>query len=313
MLKCIMLSHPVDIYYNNALQPGNEQDGARRVFSFLELLYANNTPAPWDAWFEQRSGELNLVIKRLQDDSAYSLYAEHLLAGMPYWNVDNLNSPAHVENLRTYAVHVVESTWHALGQRDDGRVLIAMLAAIEASTGREFMQDAMRSSPHAAAIGFYNGFLEMHTRPLNNDEYSSELYVWSSRICSEPLPLTTALFCSKYPEVGFLWAANALKQSNKQKALLDTENAITRWAVEQPVQSQALYSYLMYERHYWGKPDEALFSLNVDEIQSNAALIKSIYPEILSIGQYVRVYVELFNTTSPRIEASLGLPLDFNA
>ena len=306
-----MLPNPVDIYYNAyATQLFDELSGAERIFSFLSQLYADETPAPWDEWFESKNEDLHLVIQQLQKSPSYSVYVEHLFAGMPYWNAANLTSAVHISSLSTMHRDVNETTWHGLGQRDNGQTLKTIADAVTKEMGRDFMTAAMRASPHATAIGFYNGFLEAHTQASENNDYSPEMYDWCARLSHEHLPLTQSLFLANYSNASFLWALYALNRLERNQEKTNTD--IKRWMIEQPAQSDALLAYSIHKTHHRIKPLHSDSTVD-DRIRKNAQLIESIYPDIPSVGQYVHVYTELFNQTPPNIEISLLLPASFDA
>ena len=313
MLKLGMLPNPVDVYYNTyATQLFDDPSGVARVFSFLERLYAEKTTVPWDVWFEEKEDELHAVIQHLQQSPSYSVYVEHLFAGMPYWNADNLTNAVHISSLTTMHREINEATWHGLGQRENGQILKTVVDAATQYMGRDFMKVAMRASPHATAIGFYNDFLAEHTHRLENNDYSSELYAWCDRLSNDNLPLTQTLFLSNYSSASFLWAVHALKRAPHNEGQSDVD--IKLWIIEQPAQSEALYAYLMHETHYWKTPPTLLGDATVNEkTWRNAQLIKSIYPDIPSVGQYVHAYTELFNQTPFNAKTSLPLPVSFEA
>lgn len=276
---------------------------AQVVFKHLERLHGDFYTLPWEKWFLERGPELNAMLGALQKDPAYHTYSEHFIKGMPFWDSELILSNENVDSVISFGLFISESVWHQLGRRDGGTLLAQLSGRVSQHRNTDLLLQAGRSSPQAMAIGFYTGFLDRAVHAYRTTGQSTELNHWCERAGKENTFETWDLLCKRYPDASTLLAFHALG-NNSSTGMLDF---VKTWAVRNPEQHEALYSYLQHGPHRWAVSEDPSFGTDVAErCQDKHALMQSLFPDVKDAGHYFHTYANAFVPTLS--QEALALP-----
>lgn len=300
-----MREHLVDVYYSDGIMAAatDREAAANRVFRHIEKLHAYDETIPWDQWFEDKSDELNAVLVFLQKSTSYHTYSEHFLAGMQHWDDSLVLSEENITSLQSFAFVVKEETWHALGQRENGVLLNALVDKIKMDTNFDLAANVGGNAPRAAGIGLYTGHVERYVQAWRTGEDPGLLGRWCQRTCKNANPQTWAMFCDRFPDAGVLIAHYTMTEQNTDVA----KNFSKDWLLVHPEQHEALYAFLHNGPHAWALADDQDYGTDVAErAKYKSALMLSLFPEVKDAETYFRTYADVFLKND--MPLSLSLP-----
>lgn len=280
----------------------DREAAANRVFRYVETFHAYDTSIPWERWFNEKPGELGGVLSFIQQSESYHTYCEHFLAGMPHWDEALLMSEPNIAGLQSFAHVVQDETWHALGRREDGVLIKALVEKIKDITHFDLSENVGGNAPRAAGVCLYTGHIEQYVHAWRSGEDSMALSRWCKRASKHAMLETWTLFSEMYPDA----AVVLVHHTRTEQATAIAEEFEQKWLLAHPEQHEALYAFLHHGPHVWGLSNTLEYGTDVAErAKDKSALMLSLFPEVKDAEAYLRTYAQVFFQN----DATHSLPL----